>query len=746
MLSIIRQLEEKKVANEIDILVWSDRMDLVAFSNIKGDVSLHRLTWTRAWILPPSKEGLLVRAMAWRPDGKTLAIGYNSGEVLLINVENKTTLHTLDIKEGEITYISWTQEKKKDPAEKRLLMEQEEHNKYTQHIDQSSIFLPNPPSLSTYSTSSGQDETIADNFFQNQKELNLLAIGTSEGFVHLSIFGCFYCAILNVNEIIGVGKSCQIVDLYLSELLDRLYITVKDNEQSTKVLVLNSEIFNTHVKELFNYAIKYKQIEVLVEYLSEAISSITEAWENILLEMDSKLAKFASQTPTGTLSADFLDLLMFGNSSELMQSFLLQDLTKKGLEKFGQSIEMSYVNIQKLLLKNVTKVAQNITYHLGELRGMARLEHRYKLLGLDEKKINEAIASNGAFLIKSGEMQQIINNSMLNYKAFFRWLYTAIIHLIYETVPNEIPKMTQQDLAYITAFLKNFDDITGHNNTTIGGTEKNTGFIMERLGQYLADSPLHILPNMEHNEWDNFLQHNECIRAHPSVIKHFKEMSLLQQFKHLEKALMDIFNEPHDLISADITLIKCINCNTSSSWTLVSKINASNGSLLFAFNSDTHHTDSFYLLEFDPVTFVTKAALVKIPKYFITDLKFYNENIVSLLLQEPSTKHAVLYQCSIATIRERLQEIDVSEEVATQNLVQVDGLQNNQHTLKSISMVSSKFAVSGARRVSIVLSENGKKVILFEMEGDEEEEEDADMTASTLREADVSMQENSDAE
>lgn len=33
---IIKQLEEKNVANEINFMVWSDRMDLVAASNSKG--------------------------------------------------------------------------------------------------------------------------------------------------------------------------------------------------------------------------------------------------------------------------------------------------------------------------------------------------------------------------------------------------------------------------------------------------------------------------------------------------------------------------------------------------------------------------------------------------------------------------------------------------------------------------------------------------------------------------------------
>lgn len=95
--------------------------------------------------------------------------------------------------------------------------------------------------------------------------------------------------------------------------------------------------------------------------------------------MDNELTKYASKVPEGGLTADFLDLLMFGIYSDEIEEFLLHDLTKKGLEKFGQTIELSYANIQKLLLKYVTKIGQNITYHLAELRGLARMKQRYEV-------------------------------------------------------------------------------------------------------------------------------------------------------------------------------------------------------------------------------------------------------------------------------------------------------------------------------------------------------------------------------
>lgn len=79
-----------------------------------GEVSLHRLNWQRVWSLQPSDVDYTVSGMAWRPDGKVIAIGYSNGSLfiyiiqflrftnfwcilgtlLLVDVETKRILYT----------------------------------------------------------------------------------------------------------------------------------------------------------------------------------------------------------------------------------------------------------------------------------------------------------------------------------------------------------------------------------------------------------------------------------------------------------------------------------------------------------------------------------------------------------------------------------------------------------------------------------------------------------------------------
>lgn len=68
---------------------------------------------------------------------------------------------------------------------------------------------------------------------------------------------------------------------------------------------------------------------------------------------------------------------MFGVCSERIEEFLVCDLTNKDLEKFGQTMEASYSNIQSYLFKHIIKFSQNGTFHLSELKGMAAFEEKF---------------------------------------------------------------------------------------------------------------------------------------------------------------------------------------------------------------------------------------------------------------------------------------------------------------------------------------------------------------------------------
>ena len=102
--------------------------------------------------------------------------------------------------------------------------------------------------------------------------------------------------------------------------------------------------------------------------------------------MDSKLENYASNLDPcepAAMSADFLELLMFGTVTNALQFLLLQDLTEKGLKKLESSTDNSYLNVQRLVLKYLHVVSQSLNFYLAEMNGMSKVSFVFCLSALD---------------------------------------------------------------------------------------------------------------------------------------------------------------------------------------------------------------------------------------------------------------------------------------------------------------------------------------------------------------------------
>ena len=69
-------------------------------------------------------------------------------------------------------------------------------------------------------------------------------------------------------------------------------------------------------------------------------------------------------------------------------------------------------------------------------------------------------------------------------QAFFRWLYIEILKENGTDVPEELKKVSQQDVALIAEFLQRFEN----NNTTSSSEGAISHFYLEKVGQYFKAS------------------------------------------------------------------------------------------------------------------------------------------------------------------------------------------------------------------------------------------------------------------
>lgn len=791
-------IDERHVAIKIELMLWSNKMDLLALSNTRGEVALHRLSWQRVWSLPPPHEGASVRAMAWRPDGKVIAIAYSTREVLLIDVENKETLHTYHLDSGIIS-LTWVQEQNFS----------QEKCRYTSSAENASKFLPKLPPLSrSFGVNKiNNEENLEDTKrIRDQAYLNILLVGQEGGKLSMSVFGLFPCGVIDLKphmKEVGCDTCGAVINAAVSDDFKIMCVFVEGgmkNDSASEncgrsiyAVILETPLLASHSKELYTLALKQGHISSLQGYLSSTMQAITEAWESILLEMDSKLATYAATVADGSVAADFLDLLMLGVPSPELELFLQRDLTEKGLKKLSHSIELSYLNIQKFVLKHIHCVGTSVSFHLTELRGMARHVERYSLLGLNEDTVEASLSAAGAFLVKATEVQQVIDNSMKKYKAFFRWLFLAMLRLTDELAPADITKHTQQDLTYIAEFLCNFDGATDANATvaadpitetdganqiktepTISKGSKAPGactpgrksrFNLERLGQYLIDQELAFLPETDNNPWSGLLNDYPSLSNDRLIIPQFRKMSLVQQHNHLISAIDAVFREPAESIGQTFTLQRVVRLPDSAITSplyfgsedsnKIFKITffycemekkiviayPKNETSLHIIDLPTHisRSESKMSMQQTCLSFMSSVTDVEsgVEKlssllFKVNDMQFYVADILSLLIEKRGDdRSAVFLQFPLRVAS----SISVTVHASTntfRDLSPGDGTNLlDSSALRTIdNFVGSSLAVSGSRKVAAVLSENRCKVRLFEMEIEEEEEEDETMDAT----------------
>ncbi|XP_043462113.1 anaphase-promoting complex subunit 4 [Leptopilina heterotoma] len=698
MSGIMRQLEERQVSTEITLMRWSPKMDLLALANVKGEVTLHRLTFQRVWLLSPQDESGLVENICWRPDGKLLAVTYKESKTLyLVDVENKNIVHKTNLfaKNSPITCMAWLPLNFKSHGANDI-------------SSPTGNYLSTLPSLDR---SYGQESERKEFLLQ---KLDMFFTGQETGEIGMYIFGMFYCGTLSI----GKGPILEISGGSGKPLWA--------SWRNTNEIIVNK--LSCPLLESSDAFLKVAQaqanVDYLMDYLSRTLMAITEAWETILLEMDEKLTRYAENNPPGSVAADFLELLMIGIPSENLESFLLRDLTEKGLKKLGHSIEMCYSNIQKLVLKHLNSAGMALAYQISEMLGMARLGGDYESLGLiEETPITGALHRIQAFLGKTSEVQQVIDHSMRDYKAFFRWLYVVILRLTDERVPPEINKLSQQELTYIAEFLRGFD------NTEAGNGRK--GVNLEKLGQYLRREPLQNCLKSEGSEWALLLDENFCLRDHSLIIKQDLDSSLLQSHDKVVEAINSLFAKSYQgLTDHFVTLQIAIDFEKKQSF---SQIVNTDDNLFVAISDEQQKIINIFMvnrIEDEQKKLSFKKITVEIDEdqglsvsrssnncKFI-DLQFYSQEFLSLLIYDSQNESSYLINLSLKNAKLFSRD--------TENFDLNDLIESWPRAFEGIN--AKQLTVSGARKVAAILSENCRKIRLLEteVELDDEEEEDED--------------------
>uniref|UniRef100_A0A1A9VNC3 Anaphase-promoting complex subunit 4 n=1 Tax=Glossina austeni TaxID=7395 RepID=A0A1A9VNC3_GLOAU len=684
----MKQIGARHMNGAIHIMEWSNKMDLIAYGTEKGcensEVTVQRLNWQKIVIFPPPGEDVKVRSLSWQHDETIIAVGYSNGEVSLLDAEREESISTLKYEEDiKKVYFS----KAINIADYRNVY----RNKTELAFD---FFLPPLPPLNNLGVASKSQEHKS---FAKGAPCFLVVILKS-GKIFLLFLGALKAGSIDMSQHVSYPDDFEIFDARLSGDFNAMYALVRDGDK-IKVLHFCNAILKEYISPMMHLAMHCANILETKNYINNTIQCILEAWETVLLEMDNKLTNYANEQPATSLSADFLELLVFGYATHEIEEFLMQDLTEKGIKKLQTSVDLSYSTIQSLVTKPLQSAAINMFYILNTIKGLARMSYYFEPL-IVPATAEEALRQCGALLMKILELQQVL-------------LVVSLIILMFSTDDGSVTKRK---------------------------------FNLEKVGQYLEDKPLQqTVKSDTHHLWQKLLEKNECLYNSSLLYPHEKQLSLIQQRDKMFIAIDSVFEKPNSSITSEFQLdFICTCCSLPLEYSrsvdfIKFSFLAGNkrGSDLMAITTDWH---SCLLMEFDqkfsqlscviihlkPGPF-TKELPLPLNNLQFVDLQFYNEEVLSLLLLQDNEEKQQSYfmQFSLELMREKFslhllpQNLNLQEMLLPQSVFDVvDFCQ-----FRGMDTVCTSLAVSGSRKVASILSDKNKKIVMFEMEIEDDDDE-----------------------
>lgn len=745
-----RQVGEKQLPNPILCMAWSPKRDLIALANTSGELLLHRLaSFQRVWSLPPSEyTGKDITSLAWRPDGKILAFSLgDTKQVVLCGVEKAEILHVFPI-QSPVTCMHWMEVTEENSA----------LTAFYNSEDESVLFLPKLPSLpKSYSTTSkifSEEKSDEITNLLGEVRLNVLVLGGDSGFVELYAYGMY-----KIATVTGISGTCRSLSLS-GDLKSLSMITeVKSAENDPQICYcqLDTGLLSDCLPEVTRMARKFTHISTLLQYLHLSLTCMCEAWDDILIQMDHRLTKFVQEKNTNTQVHDeFLELLLWGQSSPELQALLMNQLTVKGLKKLGMSIESSYSSIQKLVISHLLSGSEALLYHLSEVKGMSLWKQKFEPLGLNSAAVEGAITAVGSFSLKANELLQVIDKSMKNFKAFFRWLYVAMLRMCDEHVPPELNKMTQKDIAFVSDFLS---EHFSENKELFD--RKGKYFNVERVGQYLKDEEDDLVspPNTKGNQWLKFLQESTHLKESPLLFPSYPQKSLHFVKKMMEGVIEQCLQQPAEVIGRSVHQAAFLPLytvperseKTPRLFELPSLWNDKKAKVHnVVFSMPEISLSKLYLLRksTDPHSPI-KSSVMSIDLSHILenldndsasshcgvfsclDARFYDDEMLTVVLRGPEGENGrrILAQLPVAPTLSNETEFmwEPNKRLDQQtSAIPCQGIVLGNQWRELDNMKAQFVAVNGIRKVSCVVSANLRHIRVFEMDVEDEDDEGAD--------------------
>lgn len=728
-----RQVCDKPCASRIVMAEWSPLRDLIAVITSNGEVRLHRLYWQKVWVIP-SKDSHAT-CLAWKYNGKILAVGYESGCVLLIEIEKATVIYTINC-ESKITSLQWSVQKKEGLS--------------MVYKDCSGEFLPDI------------DKEDLKKKFQKfeiltcDKQYSVLSIGNADGGLHLYVNGTFLLLKLTSEKYPLPYKSMSVVTSNLSLETGNVSIILKgvleSSDNSAEYIYLycfESQLLGVRGAELLKFSMMFTKVMNLIYLCENLLKQMRDASEDIRMKINSKLEKLDNLvSPNGSnVATEFTIAYATGFASPELQTFLTQHLTTKGLKQIAQSVQAGYSSLHNNIKDELELLTQHLLFHLTELQGMSKWFEKFGILGLSAITVQQCLIYLTQFIMKTHEFLMVISDDMNNFKIFFNWLANLVIQESSESTHATYKQLSNQDYDIMLDFLE-------HRLVKVDES-MGTGYDLERVSQYFESGKLVKSRNYD-SDWYNFVQNNESLKNSSLIITPDYTSTLVELFTWFKNEINAIFESVNNALSESLSVSLSCNLfmqadNHDESCCSKFSFKDKESSMLLTVLPCSCDTDKMFLFDISNEGRINVASLfVSLTKqssfntsteieryqYTVRDVKFYNDEVLTLLFEEEDKSddrvvtifgqlplQEILKVPFAATVPNMIKGILDEDVGSTTDISSMFAEQRIMEAFRGKSIIVNGYS----REVSCIVSLSGRRVRVFDMTAEDDDLDDSKM-------------------
>ncbi|OWA51036.1 hypothetical protein BV898_15538 [Hypsibius exemplaris] len=430
-------IQDRSAGQKIGHIALSTKQDLVAYSIGKGEVTIFNNDWMKVASYKPSDilSSETVAALAWRPDGRALAIAYSSGKLLVKNVETHETIaeFTLD---DPTEWLDWSPSYW-TPAEMDALSAKRQFDDRT-HTCLQEIHLTKSPSVGGGETSSREPEkATAQLQMRNQRTLSILSLITTSKKLHLYAFGFLPLALVDLKETseLEIARVCQ---FYMSRDFDALVVVVQDTDHLMWELVYDTSVIRRHYEEIEILAKHSDYLWAYRKTLEASFKRLTTMKDDSRQELEDAIKLLLKQ-----FERDF-------NAAKAVRPSIVPSITRRR-------------DIEELSERNsvtVSTVVGKLPCISNHSSALGRQRRPFLALGATRKLFDRAFQDGASFLLKLFEVQHVVEKDAKRCHTTVSWLISQAEILNPPDNGGSLRKFTETDLDAVVSVLK---DLFGDN-------------------------------------------------------------------------------------------------------------------------------------------------------------------------------------------------------------------------------------------------------------------------------------------